>query len=1081
MNVTSTLFEAFLKCPTKCYLRSTGQAGAGNAYAEWVRAQNDAYQNKAAKRVIESVADTEGPVTSPAAKDLKTSAWRLAVDLHVAAGTMESRIHAVERLQPQGRCQPAQFIPIRFTFFNKLTKDDRLLVAFDGLALSEVLGRDVRLGKIIHGDNHASLRVKIPSLLPKARKISEKIAALLASDSPPDLILNRHCEECEFRDRCRQKALEKDDLSLLGGMSAKERQKFRSKGIFSVTQLSYTFRPRRRPKRQRDKREKYHHALKALAIREKKIHIIGSPEFKIEGTPVYLDVEGLPDRDFYYLIGLRIGDGEATVQHSLWANTVKEEGKIWREFLAILETVEKPVLIHYGSYETTFARSMRKRHGNAGAGIAATALDAMVNVLSFVFAQIYFPSHSNSLKDLAGCLGFTWPDTALYGPNSIRSRVMWERSHETAIRDALIAYNVADCEALQCLCNHLSVLPQDRSKLQAATIDLVNVDEMKPLSRFHLINKDGAALPAFKTINKAAYWDYQRTRVYVRTSKIIKKASRQRPWVRAKRLRNERTVRYPTPSYCSSCGGTDLLKRRATNLLMHDIRFMESGAKGWLTRKIIDNRFCRRCGCLVRPPGIGAFAVRKFGRHLRAYAMYQLIQLRVSGITVAESLSQLFHFSLTGSHISEFKSDFAGLYTKTVEELRTRIARGSLVHADETKVRLIGKSGVVWVLSSLEEVVFFNTDTREGDMVQELLKDFRGVLVSDFYAVYDAINCSQQKCLIHLMRDINDDLYRHPYDEELRNIATEYASLIRSMVETIDKHGLKKWFLTKHVPEVEKFFTWLSAENFDSETAQSYQKRFEKNRGKLFTFLAHDGVPWNNNNAENAIRAFAELRQVIGGTCTEKGLREYLVLLSICETCKRRGISFLDFMLSGETNIKESAAGRSSQIKMVHEKKRQWKKPQRGLARRGSIGHKSGSRVPKGISLERRDDCHLAQVAKKREARSRRTHPSPAGEQLEVVRVINDRCKVRTHDGRRAVIVSGIVLAEYSLRDRVGEAYAMVTLVEQGLANQNDVARAFGCSTRTVRRYQRRFEDGGVAALRDNRGSYVRPNSREAI
>ena len=52
-------------------------------------------------------------------------------------------------------------------------------------------------------------------------------------------------------------------------MSAKERQKLRSKGIFTVTQLSYTFRPRRRPKRLRDKREKYHHSLKALAIRRK--------------------------------------------------------------------------------------------------------------------------------------------------------------------------------------------------------------------------------------------------------------------------------------------------------------------------------------------------------------------------------------------------------------------------------------------------------------------------------------------------------------------------------------------------------------------------------------------------------------------------------------------------------------------------------------------------------------------------------------------------------------------------------------------------------------------------------------------
>ena len=114
----------------------------------------------------------------------------------------------------------------------------------------------------------------------------------------------------------------------------------------------------------RDKREKYHHSLKALAIREKKIHIVGSPELKLEGTPVYLDVEGLPDRDFYYLIGVRIGNGESAVQHSLWADSVADEKKIWRDFLTILETIENPVLIHYGSYETTFTRHMHERYGS---------------------------------------------------------------------------------------------------------------------------------------------------------------------------------------------------------------------------------------------------------------------------------------------------------------------------------------------------------------------------------------------------------------------------------------------------------------------------------------------------------------------------------------------------------------------------------------------------------------------------------------------------------------------------------------------------------------------------------------------
>jgi hypothetical protein len=85
-----------------------------------------------------------------------------------------------------------------------------------------------------------------------------------------------------------------------------------------VTQLSYTFRPRRRSKRLRHKQEGYQHPLRALALREKKIHIVGSPELKIEGTPIYIDVEGLPDRDFYYLISMRLGSGTSAIQHSFW-------------------------------------------------------------------------------------------------------------------------------------------------------------------------------------------------------------------------------------------------------------------------------------------------------------------------------------------------------------------------------------------------------------------------------------------------------------------------------------------------------------------------------------------------------------------------------------------------------------------------------------------------------------------------------------------------------------------------------------------------------------------------------------------
>lgn len=97
----------------------------------------------------------------------------------------------------------------------------------------------------------------------------------------------------------------------------------------------------------------------------------------------------------------------------------------------------------------------------------------------------------------------------------------------------------------------------------------------------------------------------------------------------------------------------------------------------------------------------------------------------------------------------------AQYYKTTYDHLLARILAGNLLHVDETEVKLKQGKGYVWVFTNLEEVVFIYRPTREGDFLQDLLKDFQGVLVSDFYIAYDSVNCPQQKCLIHLIRDMN--------------------------------------------------------------------------------------------------------------------------------------------------------------------------------------------------------------------------------------------------------------------------------------------------------------------------------------
>ena len=273
ITINAHLFEAFLKCPTKCYLRSLDEPGTENAYADWIRTQNESYRSEGIKRLMEGAAPGEFVVDPASTKNLKTTKWRLAVNLVARAKNLESSIHAVEKVPSEGQGQPAQFIPIRFIFTNKLTRRDKLLLVFDVFALSEMLGNEVGLGKIIHGDHQATLNVKTSPLASEVRKLTAKVATLLSSLSAPDLALNRHCAECEFQARCRQKAIEADDLSLLSGMTEKERNRHRSKGIFTVNQLSYTFRPRRTPKRAKNPAKPHYLALQALSIRENTVYI----------------------------------------------------------------------------------------------------------------------------------------------------------------------------------------------------------------------------------------------------------------------------------------------------------------------------------------------------------------------------------------------------------------------------------------------------------------------------------------------------------------------------------------------------------------------------------------------------------------------------------------------------------------------------------------------------------------------------------------------------------------------------------------------------------------------------------------
>jgi transposase len=95
---------------------------------------------------------------------------------------------------------------------------------------------------------------------------------------------------------------------------------------------------------------------------------------------------------------------------------------------------------------------------------------------------------------------------------------------------------------------------------------------------------------------------------------------------------------------------------------------------------------------------------------------------------------------------------------------------------------------------------------------------------------------------------------------------------------------------------------------------------------------------------------------------------------------------------------------------------------------------------------------------------------------------VNDHVCIRTEGLRHVVLVHAVIMAHYDISDRAPEEYAMLTLFDAGYADQDEIARSFGYSTRSIRRYEQRFESGGLLSLgrTPGRPSAISPKEADA-
>ena len=340
MEITKEIFESFLVCPYKAYRLLKGESGNKSEYELLHQEIAAEYRQEAMSRFLVGYKNNEPGTALIFQNSSLTNGSEIVFHQKISHQGLSSFFYAIERMPGKSELGPFHYTPVLFTPNKKLTKEEKIASAFDGLVLGTLQGRRPLYVRLISGEDFKTTKLKIENNFKTVERAIDQIK-LLAIKGLSVPTLNRHCQICEFKDSCRQRAIEKDDLSLLTGINAKEIEALNKKGIFTVTQYSYTFRARRRFKKS------YPFNLRALAVREKKVHIYGTPIMPMSEVRIYLDVEGDPERNFYYLIGLVVVDGASEKHYDFWADDESEEQTIFIQFLNAIKEYSDFKFYHY--------------------------------------------------------------------------------------------------------------------------------------------------------------------------------------------------------------------------------------------------------------------------------------------------------------------------------------------------------------------------------------------------------------------------------------------------------------------------------------------------------------------------------------------------------------------------------------------------------------------------------------------------------------------------------------------------------------------------------------------------------------
>ena len=332
-----------------------------------------------------------------------------------------------------------------------------------------------------------------------------------------------------------------------------------------------------------------------------------------------------------------------------------------------------------------------------------------------------------------------------------------------------------------------------------------------------------------------------------------------------------------------------------------------------LVYDLIVNRYsCHACGRRVsgEPPLPPHTA---FGPSLASFVATMRMQA-TSFEKIAMLLKQFFSIHVSKATLQRIEQWVADRLRPKYMKLKASLKSHKHCNLDETSLRVNGDNGWMWVASTNSSSVYVIANTRGKRVPIELLSGYSGVMVHDAWKPYDAITTARHQLdLLHTNRWFERAEVRHGIEprsllgnekakmvrrgrppDELISFGDEYRSIISYAVSK--KDGTERARLMAFRKCTARMEHLLSRPYHDADCIR-ISKELRRRKDTLFTFLKHPGVPWHNNDAENAIRQGVLHRKVSGGRRTWKGADSLQCILSVYRTSLKKGINFTELVL----------------------------------------------------------------------------------------------------------------------------------------------------------------------------------------